>query len=56
MITVRVTGLVIPSAIHNVVGYVAFISGKNIQRYIYISHDITPNKGHQCVYILGIIF
>lgn len=41
MITVRGTGLVIPSAIHNVVGYVAFISGRKyskayINKYIHI--------------------
>lgn len=51
MITVRITGLVIPSA-NNIVNYVfVFYFKQTSQRRIYIfQQDITPNKVNACVY------
>lgn len=55
MITVRITGLVIPSA-NNIVDY-DFLILSRLYKGVYIfQQDITPNKVHVCVYIEGIIF
>lgn len=50
MITVSVTGLVIPSA-NNIVNYVVFISSRLFKGIYIFQQDITLNKVHPCVYI-----